>query len=52
MQRSGIGPSTQRRLASIPFNAAPGVGWRMHMSKIATDIRAPNPFPAKLVPKP
>jgi hypothetical protein len=37
MQRNGNGQSVGWTIASIPFlTAAPGIRWRLHMSKIAT----------------
>jgi hypothetical protein len=45
MQRSGNGQSVGWVFASIPFHTAPGIGWRLHMSKIAAEIlpvRAPH----------
>jgi hypothetical protein len=38
MKRSGNGPSVGWSFASIAFQAAPGIGWRLHMSKIALVI--------------
>jgi hypothetical protein len=35
MQGNGNGRSVGRTLASIPFHKMPGIGWRLHMSKIA-----------------
>jgi len=35
MQRCSNGRSVGRTPASIPFHATPGIGWRLHMSKIA-----------------
>jgi hypothetical protein len=31
---------TARLSASLFFAAPPGIGWRMHISKVAADIRA------------
>jgi hypothetical protein len=33
-------------IASIPFHTAPGIGWRLHMSKIAATIRTVLPVRA------
>jgi len=44
MKRSGNGPSVGWSFASIAFQSARGIGWRLHMSKIASEIlpvRAP-----------
>ena len=30
-------------ISSISFHAAPGIGWRLHMSKIAAERRAVLP---------
>jgi len=38
MQRNGNGPSVGWAIAPIPFHAAPGIGWRLHMSYIAAQI--------------
>lgn len=38
MQSNGNGPSVGWSIAPIPFHAAPGIGWRLHMSKIAAEI--------------
>jgi hypothetical protein len=37
MQRSGSGQSVGWTIASIPFHTAPGIGWRLHISKIAAE---------------
>jgi hypothetical protein len=42
MQRNSNGPSV--RLPSIPFSTSPGLGWRLHMSRIAAEI-LPTPAP-------
>ena len=34
--------------ASIQFHAPPGIGWRLHMSKIAAEIRTALPVRAPL----
>jgi hypothetical protein len=39
MQRSGNGPSVGWAYGSIPFDTAPGIGWRLHMSQIASESR-------------
>jgi hypothetical protein len=38
MQRNsnGNGQSVGWTIASIPFHTAPGIRWRLHMSKVAT----------------
>jgi hypothetical protein len=41
MQRSGNCPSVAWGFASIPFHMAPGIGWRLHMSRIASEICQP-----------
>jgi hypothetical protein len=44
MQRESNGRSVGRTLASFPFHTTPGIGWRLHMSKIAAKklaVRAP-----------
>lgn len=38
MQSNGNGPSVGWTIAPIRFHAAPGIGWRLHMSKIAAEI--------------
>jgi len=38
MQRSGYGPSVGWGFTSIPFHMPPGVGWRLYMSRIASEI--------------
>ena len=38
MQRNGNCPLVRWTMASIPFYPAPGLGWRLHMSKIAAEI--------------
>jgi hypothetical protein len=42
MQRNGNGngngPSVGWTIASIPFHTAPGIGWRLHIKKIAAEI--------------
>jgi hypothetical protein len=38
MQRDGNCASVGWTMASIPFHPAPGLGWRLHMSKIAAEI--------------
>jgi len=52
MQRNGNGngngPSVGWTIASIPFHTAPGIGWRLHMSKIAAEIRTVLPVRAPL----
>jgi hypothetical protein len=34
--------------ASIQFHIPPGIGWRLHMSKIAAEIRTVSPVRAPL----
>jgi hypothetical protein len=38
MQRNGSGSLTGWAFASIPFPTSPGIGWRLHMSRIAREI--------------
>ena len=38
MQRSGSSSSVAWGFVSIPIHMAPGIGWRLHMSKIASEI--------------
>jgi hypothetical protein len=37
MQRNNNGSSVSWTIASIPFHTAPGIGWRLHMSKISAE---------------
>jgi hypothetical protein len=40
MRRNKVGGSWRgRRLASIQFQAPPRMEWRLHMSKLATEIQ-------------
>ena len=43
MQQNGNDPAVGWTIASIPFHTAPGIGWRLHMSKIAAEIRPALP---------
>ena len=46
MKRSGNGPSVGWwPFASIAFQPARGVGWRLHMSKIALQIQIRQSYP-------
>jgi hypothetical protein len=47
-QRNSNGQSVGWTIASIPFRTAPGIGWRLHMSKIAAKIRTVLPVRAPL----
>jgi hypothetical protein len=38
MKRNGYALSSRWAFASIRFSAEPGVGWRLHMSKIAAQL--------------
>lgn len=40
MQHSGNRQSLGSRFASIAFGVAPGIGWRLHMSKVAAEMRS------------
>lgn len=42
MRRSDRDSSVGRNIASIAFRVAPGIGWRLHMSKVAEEIRPPS----------
>jgi hypothetical protein len=46
MQHSGYGPSVGWTIASLPFHKVPGIGWRLHMSRIAAEIRPLTPVRA------
>ena len=41
MRRSDKDSSVGRNIASITFRVAPGIGWRLHMSKVAEEVRLP-----------
>jgi hypothetical protein len=44
MRRSGTRTARPGQLsASIYFHASPGIGWRLHISKVAAEIRDPTP---------
>jgi hypothetical protein len=49
MQRNGNGPAVGWTIASIPFHKVPGIGWRLHMSKIAAKVRTAVPVRARAV---
>jgi hypothetical protein len=46
MQRNGKDSSVGWKIASIAFRVAPSIGWRLHMSKIAAEIRPPMSVPS------
>jgi hypothetical protein len=46
MQGNGNGQSVGWTIATIPFHTAPGVRWRLYMSKVATEIRTVSPVRA------
>jgi hypothetical protein len=48
LQAVRAGSRQAQPTASIQFHTPPGIGWRLHMSKIAAEIRTVLPVRAPL----